>query len=160
MPDRPDRPDQVDHIDHVDRAAVVPVPPRLLQRTSSAGPSPPPAASSTVADALRARRRIALLERNLGWGLSGVGFVGLACGGVLFVTSYASDVRFDEGATSRTSGLIAIGAGIGFLIPGVILAVVGQRRLTEIDWRLREVIVAPTVAAIPGGAALGVSGRF
>lgn len=102
--------------------------------------------------------RVAVLERDLGWGLAGLGLAATAAGAVLLGTS--GRASYDQGATNQTNGLITLGAGLATLIPGVVLALVGQTRMTDLDWRLKALAATPFIAPTRGGLALGAGFRF
>lgn len=111
-----------------------------------------------LAAKLKQSLRVAVIERDLGWGLAGVGLAATAAGAVLLGTS--GQASYDQGATRSTYGLIVLAAGAAHLIPGVVLAVVGQTRMTDLDWRLKAIASAPFVAPTRGGLTLGASFRF
>ena len=104
--------------------------------------------------ALRSRRRLAAAERAAGIGIAGAAFAAIACGVVLITTSYSPLQRFEDGAVNRSAGLITMGVGALTLIPGVALAALGQHHINNLDWRLKEVAVAPLLGPAPGGGFL------
>ena len=92
-----------------------------------------------------------MLERDIGWALAGVGF-GLATSGCIALgLGLGGSARFNEGATLETTGIAALATSVSLLIPGIVLAVHGQDRLAEIDWRLRGFSGAVFVAPLRGG---------
>lgn len=113
-----------------------------------------------LVEKLRWKRRLAGVERAAGWTIAGAGFVTIACGVVLFATSYSPLLHFEEGAANRSNGLITTAVGIGVLAPGLLLAFVGQRHITDLDWRLKELAVQPLAGPIPGGFLVGTRLRF
>jgi hypothetical protein len=68
-------------------------------------------------------------------------------------------VRFDQGAGYLLSGATCVAIGIALIVPGAIIAVHGQNRLVDVDWRLRLLQTAFVVPR-PDGALVGARLAF
>ena len=117
-----------------------------------------PARPDEIQDLLRKQRR-ASIERRVGWGLTGAGLAGIATGGIVL------GFGLDRGSWSDVypvvvTGSVSLALGGLMFVPGIVLALHGQERLTEAEWRLRQLGVLPTLAAGPGGLVIGARGTF
>ena len=108
----------------------------------------------TPAELLRASRVGAVAERNTGWALAGAGLALAFSGSVALGVGLGGGSRFNEGAALETSGIAVLSSSLLLLIPGVVLAVHGQDRLSDIDWRLRAIAGAGFAAPLRGGGFL------
>ena len=112
-----------------------------------------PSRPDEVVDLLRAQRR-ASIERRVGWGLSGAGLAIAAAGAV--VLGYGLDRgTWNDVTAVIVSGSVLSSVGGAMLIPGVVLALHGQEKLTDAEWRLKQLGVLPTLAFGPSGVWLG-----
>lgn len=100
---------------------------------------------------LRVRRRVARTERAVGLGLAALGIAGVASGGALL--GMAGQQPYDQGAAYERYGWLSVVSGAVLIVPGVVLAVVGQNALTDADWRLR-LLAGTFVTPTPGGGAI------
>ena len=126
----------------------------LLAGVAEAKPSTP---TQPDPQALQAKRRAARIERGAGLALAGIG-IGTCAAGVALL-GISGRAPYEQGSFFEVAGYFLAAGGVALAVPGAILAIDGQRRLTEIDWRLRLIAGAYLVPA-PGGVLAGLGFRF
>ncbi|MSP63633.1 MAG: hypothetical protein EXR72_25470 [Myxococcales bacterium] len=98
-------------------------------------------------DKLAARYRGARLQRDLGWGLAGLG---MALGGTGALTTVYGAYMDGYDVAGLVAGVAITAVGAALAIPGIVLALRGQDGMTDVRWRMKAFGVA--VAPLQGGA--------
>ena len=130
----------------------------LLLATSAAAGTPAPGTPSAIArsevpdEKLAQRLRAARIQRNIGWGLAGVGIAALVAGAGTIAFGFHDERGFSQGVIDVIAGGATVAAGLALALPGVVLAMRGQEGITEVLW-LRA-FVAPGASGVSSGVLL------
>jgi hypothetical protein len=118
----------------------------LLAAAPALADSPPPILPAerprTELGPLIHRRKLALLERNLGWSFSAIGVAAAATGVMVLVYALEASIPYQTALSDETAGIATMIAGVVFLVPGLVLSVHGQNALSTADWLLQGAIYA------------------
>jgi hypothetical protein len=124
---------------------------------------PSPRSAAATADHSRettlvAQRQRGRIERGCGVGLAAVGVAAAIVGGTFL--GVAGQAPYADGSRFQVAGGATLAASVAFLLPGAVLAVLGQNAVSAADWRLRAVRQVYVIPLAEGGAVAGLATGF
>ena len=125
----------------------------IAQATAVTAPNQPPL------EHLKHRYHSALVQRDVGWGLTALGLATLTAGAIVAGFGATEVNTIEPGGYDKAINYVIAGAvtgivGIGLAIPGVVLALHGQGEMTDLEWRIRAASQMAYIAPMPSGGAM------